>query len=136
MVKYEMAGVKDSSALFLRFILVGCLNTLLGYSVFSFFIFLGFHYASAAFLSTCIGIIFNFKTVGRLVFRSNVGVRKFPLFLMSYTITYGVSVFLLWLLKSFSNNFYLTGFIVQFPAAILSFSLNKKFVFKHKGVAA
>ena len=53
---------------FIRFLLVGGVKTLFGYGVFFSLIYIGLHYSLAALLGTILGILFNFQTVGRLVF--------------------------------------------------------------------
>ena len=45
---------------FFSFLIIGGLNTLFGYGIFTFFIFINFHYTVAMMFSTIIGIIFNF----------------------------------------------------------------------------
>lgn len=53
-----------------KFLLVGGLNTLFGYAVFAVLISTGLHYTIAVFIGTLIGVLFNFKTTGKLVFDS------------------------------------------------------------------
>ena len=53
---------------FVRFLLVGVLNTLFGYFSFATLIIIGLDYKLAALLATIIGVLFNFQTTGRLVF--------------------------------------------------------------------
>ena len=55
---------------FPQFVLVGILNTAFGYGCFALFIYLGLHYTIAVLLGTCLGILFNFKTLGHLVFKN------------------------------------------------------------------
>jgi putative flippase GtrA len=109
--------------------MVGGLNTIFGYSVFALLISLELHYTIATFLSTILGIIFNFKTTGKLVFKSNNNslIIKFT---SVYMVVYLINISLLWLLKSVSINLYIAGAILLLPTAILSFSLNSKYVFK------
>ena len=61
---------------FVRFLLVGGLNTAFGYGIFAAMILLGVWYPVAAAVSTVLGILFNFKTTGTLVFRSPDGSRS------------------------------------------------------------
>jgi putative flippase GtrA len=115
---------------FIKFILVGILNTIFGYGLFSFFIFLGLHYPTAVFLSTIIGVLFNFKTIGKLVFNNHNNSLIFR-FVFVYTLIYGLNVSGLWALQRIGyNNMYINGFILLAPLALISFALNKKFVFK------
>lgn len=113
-----------------KFIFVGILNTIFGYSLFAFFIYLGLHYPIAVLLSTILGVLFNFKTIGRLVFDSNDNGLIFR-FILVYAITYLLNIFFLWLLKKLgSENMYIDGFALLIPLAAVSFLLNKFFVFR------
>ena len=56
--------------LFVKFILVGILNTAFGYGAFALLMYTGLHYSAAVVLSTIAGILFNFKTTGVLVFKN------------------------------------------------------------------
>src|SRR6516162_3637567 len=61
---------------FIRFVLVGCLNTTVGYGLFAACILLGLPSALALLIATIIGVLFNYFSTGRLVFacRTSVGV--------------------------------------------------------------
>ena len=112
----------------LRFILVGVLNTLFAYAVFSLFLYLKFHYSLASFFSIVLGILFNFKTYGRLVFnrRDNSLIFRFVLF---YAVLYGVSISCLWGFNRLGMNLYYANAIMLLPISALSFYLNRRFVF-------
>ena len=113
-----------------KFIFVGILNTIFGYSLFALFIYLGLYYPLAVLLSTILGVLFNFKTIGRLVFDSNDNGLIFR-FIFVYAITYLLNIFFLWLLKKLgSENMYIDGFALLIPLAAVSFLLNKFFVFR------
>lgn len=115
---------------FIKFILVGILNTAFGYSLFALFIFLNMHYSLAVFLSTVLGILFNFKTIGKLVFDSHDNSLIFR-FIVVYVLLYLINISCLWFFKiSGFENMYINGFVLLIPLALLSFILNKKFVFK------
>ncbi|MFA6740653.1 MAG: GtrA family protein [Arcobacteraceae bacterium] len=116
----------------IRFILVGILNTAFGYSLFALFIFLNMHYSLAVFLSTVLGVLFNFKTIGKLVFDSHDNSLIYR-FVSIYIILYLINISCLWLFKiSGWENMYMNGFLLLVPLALISFVLNKKFVFKGK----
>ena len=83
---------------FIKFLFVGGLNTAFGYGVFALFIFLKFHFAVASFLSTVLGILFNFKTTGTIVFKNNDNHLIFRFF-GAYAIVYGLNVLGLKLFK-------------------------------------
>ena len=113
---------------FIRFLFVGAINTLFGYGVFAFFIFIQVHYAIAAFLATVIGIIFNFKTTGIIVFKSRDN-KLIVRFFMVYGIVYIINVIGLKIFNYFHVSNYIAGLILVLPLAIISFLLFKKFVF-------
>lgn len=114
---------------FIRFLFVGALNTLFGYLVYALFIFLGLHYSLAVFCSTILGILFNFKTIGVIVFNNNNNRLIFRFFAV-YGINYILNVAGLTLLKFMgSDNMYINGLFLVLPLALLSFLLNKKYVF-------
>jgi len=114
---------------FVRFILVGILNTIIGYGLFVLFIYLGLHYSLAVLFSTILGVLFNFKSIGRLVFNTNNNERIYH-FVVVYTFLYLLNVSGLWGLSSFGiENMYVAGAILLAPLAILSFFLNRNFVF-------
>ncbi|HBA61365.1 MAG TPA: polysaccharide biosynthesis protein GtrA [Elusimicrobia bacterium] len=117
--------------LFVRFIAVGVLNTIFGYSLFALLIFVGLHYALAALVGQVLGVLFNFKTTGRLVFgsRDNSLLLRF---LGVYSFTYVVNVFALKGLKGLGWNMYLAGAAMLLPMAIIAFLLNKRLVFMAK----
>jgi putative flippase GtrA len=118
------------NARFIRFLFVGVLNTAFGYSAYALFIFLGLHYSLAVFCSTVLGILFNFKTIGVLVFKNHDNGLIFRFFAV-YAVVYCANVLglKLFLLCGMAN-MYVNGLILVLPLAILSFALNKKFVFE------
>lgn len=55
---------------FMKFVLVGAANTAFGYALFAlFYLLLGTHQLAITFSTVC-GVVFNFYSTGRLVFRS------------------------------------------------------------------
>ncbi|EKD53782.1 MAG: GtrA family protein [uncultured bacterium] len=115
---------------FITFLLVGILNTIVGYLFFVFFLFAGFHYTIAILFATCLGILFNFKTTGTLVFK-NKNKRLLIHFIGIYILLYGWNVSLISLIHKIIPNFYIAGAMTSFFMAIISFYLNKHLVF-HK----
>lgn len=99
-----------------------------GYGLFAFFVWLGLHYSFAVFLSTVLGVLFNFKTTGLIVFKN--GNNKLLLkFIGVYILTYLTNIVLISFLKLTGLGIYLAGAIAVLPVAILSFILLKSFVF-------
>jgi len=114
-----------------KFILVGFLNTLVGFSLYALFIFFGIPYPVAVLLSTVLGVLFNYKTIGKIVFTYQGGSRLLP-FILVYIIVYCLNVYGLWQFESLGlDNKYIAGAILLFPLALISFYLNKSWVFKN-----
>lgn len=114
---------------FVKFLFVGGVNTVFGYSAFALFIFLQMHYAVANFLSIVLSIIFNFFTTGFFVF-SNTNMKLFYKFLLVYGFNWGLGSSIMWGCERLGySNFYVIGAILVLPMAMVSFFLMKKFVF-------
>ena len=124
--------IDNKKLLFIKFLLVGGLNTVFGYSVYAILLFVGLHFSVAAFFSTIAGILFNFKTTGYLVFK-NTDNRLIFRFFGTYFIVYLLNVFFLKIMKSININLYIGGLALLLPMALVSFWLMKKFVFKDYG---
>jgi putative flippase GtrA len=77
-----------------RFLAVGVLNTAFGYIVFAAGILAGLPSGIALAIAMVIGVIFNFFTLGRLVFDSRDPTRL-PRFVGVYALTYIVNLMLL-----------------------------------------
>ena len=116
---------------FYKFLLVGFLNTIFGYSIFALAIFIGFHYSIALLLSTVLGIIFNFNSLGYLVFKNN-NKQLFIKFLLVYLFVYIVNLILIKLIFAIVFNYYVSAAIMVIPSAFLSFILLKTYVFNIK----
>lgn len=114
---------------FIKFLFVGVLNTAFAYVMYAAFLFVGCHYALAALLSNILGILFNFKTIGGLVF-GNKNNRLIFKFFGVYAVGYLANVGGLTLLNAAGlSNMYAAGLILTLPVALLTFWLNKTFVF-------
>ena len=119
---------------FIRFLFVGILNTIFGYSLFAIFIFFNMHYSLAVLCSTILGVLFNFKTIGKLVFGSHDNSLIFR-FVAVYIVIYILNISFLWLFKYLGfENMYINGVVLLAPLTVVSFVLNKKFVFRTKTV--
>ena len=115
---------------FIRFLLVGVLNTLFGYACFAVFLYAGMHYTVAMLLATVLGVLFNFKSTGALVFGSRDN-RLIVRFVASYVVVYLANVFGIMLFERAGFLPQVGGALMLLPAAVLAFFLNKKFVFIH-----
>lgn len=115
----------------IRFLLVGGINTIFGYSIYALGIFIGLHYSLATLFCIILGVLFNFKTTGVIVFKNSKNKHIFK-FGMVYGIIYLVNVLLLTFFNTFGVNNYIGGAIIILPIAFLTFFLQKKLVFSKK----
>ncbi|HCS64153.1 MAG TPA: polysaccharide biosynthesis protein GtrA [Cellvibrio sp.] len=116
---------------FVRFLAVGVVNTLFGYSIYALLIYLGLAYTYALLFATILGVLFNFQTIGRLVFQSR-DKRLIGKFFAVYAITFCLNLLLIKLMIKLGLSAYLAGALALIPTTVLSFLLNKFFVFKGK----
>ena len=116
---------------FHRFVAVGMLNTAVGYGLFAFFIYIGLHYTLAALFATILGVLFNFHTIGKLVFGRH-DYRLMLRFFGVYGLTYLLNVAGLAVFDIVSIDMYLAGALLIVPLAIISFMLNRALVFGKK----
>jgi len=114
---------------FIRFLLVGGLNTAFGYSAYAILIYLHVHYSLAALMGMILGVLFNFKTTGRLVFNNKNNWLLFK-FLGVYAIIYAINTASLKVFNVFKVDMYLAGAAMLLPMAAIAFILNKNLVFK------
>ena len=111
------------------FFFVAGLNTLFGYGLFAGLIFIGLPYILATLIALILGVLFNFKTYGTLVFKNKDNSRIFR-FIGVYAVTYITNISLMFLLrKLWGLNDYEIGAILAIPMGLLGFVLNKRFVF-------
>jgi putative flippase GtrA len=118
-----------TSPRFLRFLIVGGVNTAFAYSVYWLLLAFGAHYAIAALLSTILGVCFNFVTTGRMVFDHALSTRVALRFAAVYVVVYLVNVSLIGALQAVSIKASLGGLLTLLPMALLSFVLLRRFVF-------
>lgn len=131
MKKFILRTIKKKT--FLRFLLVGLLNTFFGYTIFAVFIFLGFHYIIATLISTVLGILFNFKTIGTLVFRNSKG-HLIVRFIVVYAFIYCLNIAFLKILSLLSFNMYIAGLVLLLPMAVTAYVLNDHFVYRERAL--
>jgi putative flippase GtrA len=117
----------------IRFMFVGLLNTLFGYSLYALFIYLGLIYYLAIIFSTALGALFNFKTIGKLVFNSNDN-SLFFLFIFYYLALSLLNIYLVNFFTKFINDYYVSGFISVVICALASFIINRKLMYKPKEI--
>jgi len=114
---------------FIRFILVGLVNTAFSYSIYAFFLYLGFNYAIANLLSLLFGILFSFKTQGRFVF-GNSDNRLFWRFFFGWAVIYLATITLIGQLIDRGLDAYVSGALAIPFSTAMSYLTQKYFVFR------
>lgn len=125
-----MKALLTRHAELIRFLSVGLVNTAFGYGCFALLLSTGMHYPLALLFATIAGVLFNFKSIGVLVFRSHDN-RLLVRFVLSYTIVYVVNVCGVRLLTLVHITPVIGGALLLLPMALLAYTLNKRFVFHH-----
>ncbi len=119
------------SPMFHRYLVVGLLNTLFGYGIFALLVYLGLSYPISLLLATILGVLFNFKSIGILVFKSHNN-RLIFRFISVYIIIYFLNLAGLKLLSVANVNIYIAGAMLLPLMAVVGFIINKRFVFTHE----
>lgn len=111
-----------------RFGVVGAVNTLFSFGLYLFLIWMGLHFALANFLATVAGVLFSFRTHGRFVF-GDTRWKNLIRFVPAWALIYGLNVWMIDLLVSRGLNAYEAGAACLLPMVIVSFLVQKYFVF-------
>lgn len=114
----------------IKFVVVGIINTIFYYMLYSLFIYMNFEYFLAVIFATILGVLFSFKTFSKLVFNNSNNKLIFK-FLLVYCFNIVLNIFIIKAYVYFCNdNLYIAGLIAIILIAISSFVLNKFYVFK------
>lgn len=112
-----------------RFLLVGGLNTLVGFLVFSLSIYLSNGNIGLSLAANIgVGILFNYVTYGLGVFRS-FGRKQFAKFVLAYAFLYLLNYAVLQLMQGYQMNLYIGQFLNVLYLAPLSYFIFNKVVF-------
>ncbi len=115
---------------FLRFILVGMINTLFYYLIFSILVFIQTDYRLAVLIASILGTLFSFFNFGRYVF-NNQNKKLIIRFVSNSALIYFLNIQLVkTIYATFAFNLYVSGFIAIIPLTLLSYLINKFYVFK------
>lgn len=112
----------------LRFLLVGGVNTVVGYALFAAFVWAGLAYPLAIGLATVLGVAFNFQSTGRLVF-GGAPLSQLGRFVAVYVVVYLINVGSVALLLRAGLSVYVANAMVILPLALIAFVLQRRFVF-------
>lgn len=113
---------------FARFILIGLVNTLFGYAVFTLIYLLSGSYRLAIVLATIVGVAFNFFTTGGLVF-SNRDARKIVPFILGYVVICIVNILIVDGLVALEVPAMLAQVAALPVVAVLAYIINRSLVF-------
>ena len=113
----------------------GIINTIVGYAIYAVLLFIKVPYKVALLLATIAGVIFNYFSFGRIVFRNCSGGKVvFVKFISAYIFVYIANVALL---KLLIDNFHVTpylGQVICLPLSVfLSWLLLNYWVYKNDG---
>jgi putative flippase GtrA len=128
--KFLWGVFKKIDEKFFKFLFVGFLNTAFSYFIYVLLIAIGLIANMALFFQYIIGVLWNFKTTGTIVFQNKNNKLIFK-FILSYIFTFLVNSVLLAILTRHLNA-YLAQAILIMPIAMLSFIILKKWVFKQE----
>lgn len=118
-----------TSSQFLRFVVVGTINTCFSYGIYAGMLFLGAGYAVANLVALMLGVLFGFKTQGHLVFR-NPSNRLIGRFVLGWSIIYLTTITLIGRLVAYGLDAYTAGALALPFSALLSYLTQKYFVFR------
>jgi len=114
---------------FVRFVLVGSANTGFNILVYWAFLWIGLAVPLASLASLVVGILINFTTQSRFVFDNRNPWKLLPYFVV-WAILYAFNLGLIWLLMRFGLDAYVAGLLSTPVTVLLSYFLQKSFVFR------
>jgi len=109
--------------------LVGGLNTGFSFGVFALLTFVGLNFAIATLIQTALSVLFNFMTLGSLVFGKGNFASMIRFFFVC-GIQYAVYTLGIWALLQLEFSSLLAGAIMIVPVVLVSWYLNKNFAFR------
>jgi len=117
----------------IKFLVVGAVNTVFGYSCYAGLLFIGLHYSLAALFGTLLGIAFNYLSTSRYVFNTApANISRGIRFVLVYSLLYFINVLCLWLLEQLGFNPYVSGLLLILPMAVVSYLLLNYLVYNKK----
>lgn len=114
------ALLSDPKWAFLRFLVVGVLNTAFGYLLYVLVLAVGLAPQLALAIAYCGGVAWNYFTHARLVFGTS-GVSRLPAYVLAYLALYGVNALGLQVLLGAGLSPFIAQGILVLPAAILAY---------------
>ena len=127
--KFITNNLSTSSQEFIKFLFIGGVNTLFGYTIYVLFIIIGLNISLSLGLATLMGAFFNYLTTGKFVF-NNSGFKKIILFIPAYFIIYIINLIALKFMLYLGFSPIIAQFLMLVPISIFSFLLIKYGVFQ------
>lgn len=112
-----------------RFLVVGVVNTAFSYAVYAAMLFVGMSYAYANLIALIAGIVFSFRTQGTFVF-DNRDWRLFGRFVVFWALIYLANILFIKLIIELGFDAYVAGAMALPLIAVLSYIVQKIFVFR------
>ena len=117
----------------IKFLVVGAVNTVFGYSCYAGLLFIGLHYSLAALFGMLLGIAFNYLSTSKYVFNTTpANISRVIRFVLVYSLQYLLNVLCLWFLEQSGFNPYISGLLLILPMAVVSYLLLNYFVYNKK----
>ena len=117
---------------FVRFLVVGAANTGFNIAVYWAMLWLGLAVPLASLASLAVGIVINFATQSRFVFDNRSPWKLLP-YLVVWAALYVFNLGLIRLLMSYGLDAYVAGFLSTPATVLLSYFLQKTWVFRRQG---
>jgi putative flippase GtrA len=119
---------------FVRFLLVGGVNTAFSYVVYALFLLVGLNYIFSSLFALIAGILFSFRTQGAFVF-DNSDSRLLGRFALCWAFIYFGNVMLIKAMIILGMDAYTAGAFAIPPTAIVSYLIQKFVVFRRAGTS-
>jgi putative flippase GtrA len=113
----------------IRFVVVGLLNTGFSYLIYAALLHVGLGYQTANLMALVIGVLFSFKTQGRLVF-DNPHDRLLGRFVLSWAVIYMCTITVIGQLIAVGFDPYSAGALSLPVSVVLSYLTQRYFVFR------
>lgn len=110
-----------------RYYMAGAANAAFGYSIFALLLWAGINMYLAQIIAHIIGVIFNYFTYSRHVFRTESSARI--RFVISYVANYGISLIFLALAIMVVKSPYIAGLISIILTSVVNYFILKRLVF-------
>lgn len=127
----RLASLRDPRLL--RFLAVGAVNFAFGYSFLALLLVFNFSNHMALLFATVVGVLFNFKSTGTLVFKSRTNSLLFR-FIGAYCVIYVTNLLLVWALIWMGVDRFWAFGLLAVPMALFGFYLHRSFVFAQRPV--